>query len=285
MPSSMTGYGQADAGGYHVEIKGVNHRFKEIRIKLPRDLSQVEMHVRNAVQGAIQRGKVDVIVTRGALEAEKGGLSLNWELAQACYDDLVRMAERFGGEVSFRDVLLIPGVMSELDGETEERWALIREPLETAIQVFLDSRLEEGMRLRHDILQRVEALRGMCASVKLQAEGMPEAYRDRLKANLDSLLADKAGIDEMRLAQEVAMMAEKCDITEELVRLQSHLEALSEVMHTDGAIGRRLDFMLQEINREWNTIGSKSQDVAISHLVIDAKTELEKIREQAQNIE
>lgn len=285
MPSSMTGYGQADAGGFHVEIKGVNHRFKEIRVKLPRDLSQVEMHVRNAIQGAIQRGKVDVIVTRSALEAEKGGLSLNWEMAQACYDDLVRMAGRFGGEVNFRDVLMIPGVMSELNGETEERWALIREPLETAIKAFLDSRLEEGTRLRQDILQRAEALRRMCASVKLQAEGMPAAYRDRLTANLDSLLADKAGIDEMRLAQEVAMMAEKCDITEELVRLQSHLEALTEVMHSNGAIGRRLDFMLQEINREWNTIGSKSQDVAISHLVIDAKTELEKIREQAQNIE
>ena len=145
--------------------------------------------------------------------------------------------------------------------------------------------LEEGARLKQDMLIRVEAIRAMCTEVESRAADMPKAYQDRLKANLEVLMPETSALDEVRLAQEVAIMAERCDITEEIVRLKSHLEAFKEVLDSQGAIGRRLDFMLQEINREWNTIGSKSQVLAISHLVIDAKTELEKIREQVQNIE
>jgi len=132
---------------------------------------------------------------------------------------------------------------------------------------------------------RVDAIRAMCTEVEDLAADMPKAYQDKLKTNLENLMTDKSAWDEVRLAQEVAIMAERCDITEEVVRLKSHLGAFKEVLDSQGAIGRRLDFMLQEINREWNTIGSKSQILAISHLVIDAKTELEKIREQVQNIE
>lgn len=285
MPSSMTGYGQADAGGYHCEIKGLNSRFKEIRVKLPRELSAVEMQARSAVNDAIQRGKVDIVFTRSRTDQGQAGLGLNWELAAACYEDLQRMAARFGGEATFRDLLPIPGVMGETEAALEDLWAVVKVSLESAIQAFLASRLEEGERLRHDILARLETIAGMRAEVQRLAADMPTAYRDKLKANLDALLTDRTGIDEMRLAQEVAILAERSDITEELVRLESHLTAFKEAMQGNGAIGRRLDFMLQEINREWNTIGSKSQVVTISHVVIDAKTELEKIREQVQNIE
>lgn len=285
MPSSMTGFGQADSSGYHVEIRGVNHRYKEIRIKLPRDLGPAEMHVRGAINDAIQRGKVDVVITASPSDQGQRQLNIDWELAQAWHESLTRMAERFGGEVSFRDIMLIPGVAGEGDTLIEDRWLVIKGPLEKAIKQFLESRLEEGERLRHDMLMRVETICAMCADVEGLAANMPLAYRERLMTNLDGLLANKTGLDEMRLAQEVAIMAERCDITEELVRLASHLETFKEVLGTQGAIGRRLDFMLQEINREWNTIGSKSQVLGISQKVIDAKTELEKIREQVQNIE
>lgn len=285
MPSSMTGFGQADADGYHVEIRGVNHRYKEIRVKVPRDAAHAEMYVRGAVNEAIQRGKVDVTITVNAGMQELPPLNINWDLAQAWYENLRRMAERFGGEVSFRDLMLIPGVAGEKELTTNDRWSLIKGPLEAAVRKFLDSRLEEGTRLRQDMLMRVDAIQAMCATVEDLAADMPKAYQDKLKTNLENLMTDKSAWDEVRLAQEVAIMAERCDITEEVVRLKSHLGAFKEVLDSQGAIGRRLDFMLQEINREWNTIGSKSQILAISHLVIDAKTELEKIREQVQNIE
>jgi len=285
MPSSMTGYGQAEACGYHIEIKGLNHRFKEIRVKLPRDLSRAEMHARNAISDAIQRGKVDIVITRSTSELERLGLSINWDLAEAYHLDLSAMAQRFGGEVTFKDIMWIPGVMGENERELADPWPLLQEALEKAIKAFVESRLEEGNKLRHAILDRIDAIDGMYASIKELAKGIPGAYRERLKANLESLFKDTIALDEVRLAQEVAIMAEKCDITEELVRLQSHLDTFREVMHAEGAIGRRLDFMLQEINRELNTIGSKSPIASVSHLVIDAKTEIEKIREQVQNIE
>lgn len=285
MPSSMTGFGQADADGYHVEIRGLNHRYKEIRVKVPRDAAHAEMHVRAAVNEAIQRGKVDITITEAPGVQETPALSINWDLAHAWYENLRRMAERFGGEVSFRDLMLLPGVAGEREPASEDRWSLIKGPLEAAIRHFLAARLEEGARLRQDMLMRVDAIRAMCTEVEARATDMPKAYQDRLKANLEGLMPETSTWDEVRLAQEVAIMAERCDITEEIVRLKSHLEAFREVLDSQGAIGRRLDFMLQEINREWNTIGSKSQVLAISHLVIDAKTELEKIREQVQNIE
>ncbi len=286
MPSSMTGFGQADADGYHVEIRGLNHRYKEIRVKVPRDAAHAEMHVRGAINDVIQRGKVEITITVDAGAQETPPLNINWDLAEAWYENLRRMAKRFGGEVSFRDLMLLPGVAGERESVSDDRWPLIKAPLETAISHFLASRQEEGARLRQDMLMRVDAIRAMCTEVEAMAADMPKAYQERLKANLEGLMPEASSAwDEVRLAQEVAIMAERCDITEEIVRLKSHLQAFTEVLDAQGAIGRRLDFMLQEINREWNTIGSKSQVLAISHLVIDAKTELEKIREQVQNIE
>jgi len=285
MPSSMTGFGQADADGYHVEIRGVNHRYKEIRVKVPRDAAHAEMFARGVVNEAIQRGKVEITITVNPGAQDLPALNINWDLAHAWHENLRRMAERFGGEVNFRDIMLMPGVAGEKESMSDDRWSLIKGPLETALKQFLDSRLEEGARLRQDMLMRVDAIREMCATVEDLAAEMPKAYQEKLKANLENLMPDKSAWDDVRLAQEVALMAERCDITEEVVRLRSHLEAFKEVLYSQGAIGRRLDFMLQEINREWNTIGSKSQVLAISHLVIDAKTELEKIREQVQNIE
>jgi uncharacterized protein (TIGR00255 family) len=287
MPRSMTGFGQADVQGYHVEIKGVNHRYKDIRVKLPKDLSALEIQVRDKVSGNIHRGKVDITVTRTPSIDTREGLSINWNLAQACYEDLSRMAGTFGGEVTFRDILLVPGVLFEKTTQVEEQWLTMEKAVKEALDAFTRARENEGNNLKADIQARVKILLGMKDTMKALATDMTSVYKERLHANLNALLSDKPSvIDEVRLEQEVALLADKSDITEELVRLESHIRSLEDTMNLQtGPIGRHTDFILQEISREVNTIGSKSQITDISRLVIDAKTEIEKIREQVQNIE
>jgi len=287
MPTSMTGFGQADAHGYHVEIKGVNHRYKDIRVKVPRDLSAYEIPVRDMVSDVVNRGKVDVTLIKSLEANPQEKVTINWELAKTYYEDLSIMAKSFGGEVTFRDILLIPGVMGEGSSQSEDLFPLIKQSVRLAIDAFLMARENEGKNLAKDMNLRVARLLSLAESMKELASDMTNVYRDRLHASLSTLLSDKSSlIDEVRLEQEVALLADKCDITEELVRLNSHIRILEETITTQkGPIGRHTDFILQEINREINTIGSKSQTNALSRLVIDAKTELEKIREQVQNIE
>lgn len=287
MPRSMTGFGQADAHGYHVEIKGVNHRYRDIRVKLPRDLSSLEIPARDMVSDAVHRGKIDVTITRVAAAGAEERMSINWDLARIYHEDLKRMAEAFGGDVTFRDVLSLPGILSEETTRAEDQWQLIRDALTEAIQSFSHAKENEGHHLKSDINARVETLLHMSKAMKALATDMANVYKDRLHANLSALLSEKTSvIDEVRLEQEVALLADKSDITEELVRFESHIRSLEDAMKVQaGPIGRRTDFILQEISREVNTIGSKSQLTELSRMVIDGKTEIEKIREQIQNIE
>jgi len=287
MPRSMTGFGQADENGYHVEIKGVNHRFRDVRVRLPKNLSVLEIPIRDMINEATQRGKVDITITKNLTPSAQQKMAINWELAEATYEDLKLMADRFGGEASFRDVLMIPGIMSEETHDIEEQWPLLQEPIKKAIDAFCTSKHDEGRRLKSDIVSRLDSILEMHTNMETYTGEMLAMYRERLIAHMDTLLADRAPmIDQTRMEQEVAIMADKSDITEELVRLQSHITSFKEVIDfPETSIGRRLDFLLQEINREINTIGSKSQITPLSHIVIDAKTEVEKIREQVQNIE
>lgn len=287
MPRSMTGFGQADENGYHIEIKGVNHRFRDIRVRLPKDLSALEIPIRDLVNEALQRGKVDITITRSVTSSAPQKMAINWELAGNTYDDLKIMADRFGGEVSFRDVIIIPGIMSEETRDIEEQWPLIQVPIKKALDAFGTSKHGEGKRMKSDIASRLDSILEMHKNMQTHTESMVAMYRDRLNTRMDALLGERSGtIDETRMEQEVAIIADKSDITEELVRLHSHITSFKEVIDfPETSIGRRLDFLLQEINRELNTIGSKSQITPLSHLVIDAKTEVEKIREQVQNIE
>jgi uncharacterized protein (TIGR00255 family) len=283
----MTGFGQADVHGYHVEIKGINHRYKDIRVKMPRDLSAFEIPVRDIISEPVHRGKVDVTVTRNTEADTQEKMAINWELAKLYFEDLSSMAKSFGGEVTFRDILLIPGVFGEGPSQMEDQLPMIRQAVRQALDLFLKARENEGKTLTKDINTRVENLLCLAGSMKGLASDITNVYRDRLHANLTALLSDKSSmIDAVRLEQEVALLADKCDITEELVRLKSHIHVLEEtIANQTGPIGRQTDFILQEINREINTIGSKSQINALSRIVIDAKTEMEKIREQIQNIE
>lgn len=283
----MTGFGQADANGYHVEIKGINHRYRDIRVKLPKDLSSLEIPIKDMFSEAVQRGKVEVTVTRNTTIDPQERMAINWDLARIYHEDLSRMSEAFGGEVTFRDIILFPGVMSEKMDQADDQWHLIQPTLTEALESFSRAKENEGEHLRSDIQSRVVTLLQMSKMMKSLATTMTKVYRDRLHANLNALVSEKANVfDEVRLEQEVALLADKCDITEELVRLESHIRSLEDTMNMlTEPIGRRSDFILQEISRELNTIGSKSQITALSRTVIDAKTEIEKIREQVQNIE
>lgn len=283
----MTGFGQADGNMYHIEIKGVNNRYKDIRTKLPRELSSLEIPVRELADKVIQRGKVDIVVTKDTSSGLHTGISINWDLAQAYYDEIKKMAERFGGEVTFQDILPIPGIMGEASGDAMELWPELKEALNNALRNFYTSKKNEGARLKVDISTRLGTIRDMHKEMKACSNDIVTIYRQRLHENLETLLSDKASIiDDTRLEQEVAILADRSDVTEELVRLDSHIEAFEKVIDSPAdPIGRRLDFLLQEINREINTIGSKSQSAPLSHIVISAKTEVEKIREQVQNIE
>ncbi len=287
MPRSMTGFGQADRDGYHIEIKGVNHRYRDIRVRIPKDLSSFEIPARDLVQEHVARGKVEVNITRGVSAGVQERLAVNWELARLYSEDIGRMAREFGGEVTFRDILMLPGILGESARNIEEQWPPLREGIIEALASFTEAKAEEGRRLKADISERLEALVRMHENMNLAAQGMVDIFRERLRSRLQELLGDKADkVDETRLEQEIALMADRSDITEELVRLHSHITSFKGIIDApDPSIGRRLDFMLQEINRELNTIGSKSQIITLSHIVIEAKAEVEKIREQVQNIE
>lgn len=285
MPKSMTGFGQADVGSFHIEIKGVNHRYKEIRVKLPRELSAFEIEVRNTVQNSIGRGKVDVTISRNPGQDAGQSLEINWELAAQSHAVLSRMSEQFGGQLTFRDLLSVPGVMLENRQDSEELWLTVKPALDEALKAFEKSKQAEGETLKLDLDQRLELLSRLQTEMAGLAAGMPQECRERLSARIEALLNEN-NLDRGRLEQEIAILADRCDITEELVRLKTHLEAFAKTLAvTTEPIGRRLDFILQEINRELNTVGSKTQLIEISHLVITGKTEVEKIREQAQNIE
>ncbi len=287
MPRSMTGYGQADENGFHFEIKGVNHRYRDIRVRLPREVSSLELQVRDLVNEHVSRGKVEVTITKIASADIKDRLSINWELARIYFNDLVKMVQDFGGEINFRDVLMLPGVMSEPLPAVDDQWPLLKAGMKKALASFLLSKSDEGKRLKSDMMSRLEILSILQEKMSRDARGMVDLYREKLKTRLAELLEGRTEmIDSNRIEQEVAVIADRSDITEELVRLQSHISSFKDIMtNPDPSIGRRLDFILQEINRELNTIGSKSQIISLTHFVIEAKSEVEKIREQAQNIE
>ncbi|MEA2101752.1 MAG: YicC/YloC family endoribonuclease [Thermodesulfobacteriota bacterium] len=286
----MTGFGVADKNGFHIEIKGVNSRYREIRMRLPSELSSLEIPLKNMVHGSIERGKADIFVSYIPSSSANNALCVDMEYAQVCYDELTMLADKFGGEVCFRDLLTLPGITGRPIPDAGTGQAMVEEPLKAALEGFIESRRIEGETLCADITPRVERLLEIREEIDGLSKGMADIYRQRLQTRLDTLIHNDPSvldkmIDENRLAQESLIMADKSDITEELVRLETHLGSFKDTMETTKAMGRRLDFILQEINREINTIGSKAQITNISSLVIDAKSELEKIREQVQNIE
>lgn len=294
MIRSMTGYGRKEEGKGSlratVEIRAVNHRFADILVRLPKTWSMLEEPVRKTVAQFVKRGRADVTISMEGESQEKTGISVDWNLARQYVTLSQDMCERFSLESSLtvKDLLLLPGVVHTT--ETEEpcpetaEWimGLVRE----AGQDLLSMKIAEGKQLQHDLMERLAQIGVWIGKIRLLAPQVSEEYRKRLQQRIAEM-TDQLPIqlDPQRMLQEIALFAEKSDITEELTRLQSHCNQFSQQLEGDEAVGRKLDFLLQEMNREANTIASKANHMQIQHLAVEIKTELEKMREQVQNIE
>jgi uncharacterized protein (TIGR00255 family) len=292
MIKSMTGYGKGDAvfagGRFVVEVRCVNHRYGEITVKLPRALLQFENDLKKRVAAKLSRGKIDVFIqVEGAIAL--GVPTANLPLARGYYKAFQSIREALGlaGEVDLaliaqqRDVVT---VAAESEASLEELPEELLSALDDALAKVDEMRLFEGESLLADFKKRRDLLAGLIGQVEKRAPQVVSEYASRLKERVAELCTE-SGLPEERLALEVALLAEKCDITEELVRLESHLRQFDDTLSRSEPVGRKLDFMLQEINREVNTIGSKANDAQIAACVVELKGELEKIREQVQNIE
>lgn len=289
----MTGFGAAAVSGpggrLAVEMRSVNHRFSEIQIRLPRDLAGLEDRVRAVVQGRILRGRVEVSVTREDSGRRTRVVRADTELAAAYAQALRELARTVGaaGDLTIDHLAALPDVVrvEEDRPEVDAVWPALEDAVRAAADALVAMRAAEGRRLADDLLARLDALGQAAEAIAARSRLVVEAYRDRLRTRLAELLGD-VPVDEARIATELAVVAERSDITEELVRFRSHLAQFRDtVLREDGALGRKLEFILQEMGREVNTVGAKANDLEITRQVIAMKAELESLREQVQNIE
>ena len=289
----MTGFGRAevvtDERKITIELKSVNHRYLDLSIKMPKKLSFLEGAIRNLMIIYIQRGKVDVYITYEDYTMNNGALKYNRELASEYITCLKQMQQDFGLDYDIKVSTLsrYPEVlvMEEQSVDEEALWGFIEPPLREACEKFIQTRDQEGRNLEKDLLDKLKALDEKVILVENRAPEVVNAYRTKLEAKVAELLADTQ-IDDNRIAAEVILFSDKICNDEETVRLHSHIRNMQKMLATETeGIGRKLDFMAQEMNREANTILSKSSDLETSNIAIDLKTEIEKIREQIQNVE
>ena len=292
MIKSMTGFGRAEnlQGNrkFTVEMKAVNHRYFDVTIKMPKKLSFFESAIRTFLKNYIQRGKVDVFITYEDFTEENVSLKYNEAIASQYLKYYRQMTETFGlrDDISVSALGRCPEVftMEEQTVDEKEIWAVLESALKEACEKFVESRITEGERLKEDLYDKLD---GMIRDVDAIEDRYPQImaeYREKLTMKVEELLGD-AQMEEGRIAAEVILFADKICTDEETVRLRSHIESMREELLRGGSVGRKLDFLAQEMNREANTILSKANDLDTSNRAINLKTEIEKIREQIQNIE
>ena len=292
MVKSMTGYGRAvetvNGREFTVELRSVNNRYLDCAVKLPRALSFAEDAVKQAVKGAISRGKVDVFISLRSESAQDVKITLNAPMVEGYIAAMRQMAQDYGiGEdISVSLLSRMPDVFTVDKPEVDEEQLLsdLLSVVGKALERYDAMRTAEGKALENDLRSRGETILALVEQVEAGSGQTVADYRARLENKLKEVLANTA-IDESRILTEAAIFADKVAVDEETVRLRSHLDQMNNMLTTGGAIGRKLDFLLQEMNRESNTIGSKCSDVRLARIVVDIKAELEKIREQTQNIE
>ena len=292
MIKSMTGFGSAEVitkeRKITVELKSVNHRYLDLSIKMPRKLVFLEGAIRNLMKTYMQRGKVDVFITYEDYTLSCGALKYNKELAGEYLAYIRQMAEEFGLENDVKAGALsrYPDVltMEEQSVDEDALWAVLEAPLREACEKFAQSRAREGENLKNDLIAKLDALDEKVSQVEARSPEVVDSYREKLEAKVHELLEDSQ-IEDSRIAAEVVLFSDKICNDEETVRLHSHIQGMKKMLEEKEGIGRKLDFMAQEMNREANTILSKSSDLIISNIAIDLKTEIEKIREQVQNVE
>ncbi len=292
MIKSMSGHGRAAAANealrITVEIRSVNHRFCRVSIRLPSELTALEDHARRQVQKCVRRGKVDVTVSFAGASGQS--TRLDQAVADAWIRELRDLAERTGleGGPTVGDVLQLPGVLAgastlPMDDATGDLLAAV---IAEALTAFDTMRSREGADLAADLSDRVALMRESIEEIATVGDALPERIRDQMRQRISDLLGETGTeVGEDRIVQEAAYFADRADVTEEIVRLRSHLEKVDTLLVSDEAVGRTLEFVTQEIHRELNTIGSKTKDLEVADTIVALKTELERLREQVQNIE
>ena len=292
MIKSMTGFGkgenEAQGRKFTVEIKSVNHRYNDINIRLPRFMISLEDKIRKHIMQKISRGKTDVYINFETFSQQDISVKLNEQLAQAVVEKLNYLKSTYGlkSENTLDLVSKFPEVLTteNVEENDEIMYDILLPALDSALEQFTAMREREGAALKADILKKCAVLRELTGKIEEKAAVVPEEYRQKLKSRIEELLGD-VPVDEQRISQEVLLFADRCCIDEEITRLYSHISQLEDILESDGPVGRKLDFLVQELNREANTSASKSGDLYITQAAIDLKSEIEKIREQIQNIE
>ncbi|MBR3002256.1 MAG: YicC family protein [Clostridia bacterium] len=291
MIKSMTGYGKSNlivnSREYQVEIKSINHRYLDISVKMPRTISYLEEDVKKEIQKQISRGKVDVFITYSNNGKEGNEVKINTELAKLYISELRKLAEEenLQANIEVTDISKFPDVLSiksNNDDETIKQELL--EAVNQATTSLMKMREAEGMKLFQDLNERLCEVERKTIEISNLSTGLIEEYVVKLEDRIKEILKTD-NIDQGRLSQEVVIYADKCSVEEEITRLKSHIAQFKQLLKADQAIGKKIDFLIQEMNRETNTIGSKANNLEITNHVVDVKTELENIREQIQNIE
>ncbi len=291
MIKSMTGYGKASLSienrEYQIEIKSVNHRYLDMNIKMPRTISYLEEEVKKTIMTYVKRGKVDVFITFENNSTEGRKIQINKEIASVYIKELRKLAEEENilANIEVTEISKYPDVLSIQNEQNEEKIKQeLIEVTKQATQKLVEMRSAEGSKMAQDLLQRVEEVQQNVTKISDQSTGLIQDYVVKLESRIKEILPNHE-VDPNRLAQEVVIFADKCSVQEEITRLNSHIAQFKSFLQTEEPIGKKLDFLIQEMNRETNTIGSKANCLEITNMVIDIKTQLENIREQIQNIE
>lgn len=292
MIRSMTGFGRGELEEYGrsftVEIKTVNHRYSDVSVRLPRQLSYFEDSIRKLVLKNISRGKIDIYISQDKFSEDDIQVSVDDTLASSYIKALYELRDKFKLEddITVSIVSRYPDVISvtKREEDKEEIWNTLSSAIEISLRNLMDMRKIEGQKLAADILERQKHIKSVVEKIEERSPVVVQEYKAKLEDRIKEIAGD-ISIDESRLLTEVAIFADRCSITEEMVRLYSHLDQLVSILQENEPVGRKLDFLVQEMNREVNTIGSKANDIFISKYVVELKSEIEKIREQIQNIE
>lgn len=292
MLRSMTGFGRSkyetEGREYLVEIKSVNNRYSDINIKLPRNISFLEEKVKKTVTNSISRGKVDVFINFTNYSEKGKKIKINTELAKQYIEELKNLQKETDviDNIGIMDICKMPEVLNlKIEDDDEDiLWQELSECLNNAITGFLIMRENEGNKIKEDLEKRIESIKEKIEEIDKISDGVVEEYVNKLEKRVNELLKTSV-VDEARLAQEIVIYSDKCSVEEELTRLRSHISQFLNLLNETNPVGKKIDFLIQEMNRETNTIGSKANNLEITNLVVDIKTEIENIREQVQNIE
>lgn len=293
MLKSMTGFGRGENSNkdysFNIEIKTVNHRYNDIVVRIPRHISFLENSIKSVVKKRIKRGRVEIYIDFEYLNDSYMDVKIEMPLAKAFKRELEKMMVELNikDEINLSHILMFPDIIKkeQQDYDEDAIWQCLEPALTLALNNVISMREKEGLALKKDMENHIFKVKENLSIIEEKAPLVPKEYKIKLKSRINELLDDEMDIDEDRLNTEVAFYADKSDINEEIVRLKSHSEQFLDTLNQNSPVGRKLDFILQEMHREINTIGSKTEDLTISNCVIDIKSSLEKIREQVQNVE